>query len=331
MTASTTPGGAPAGQPAGGSASAPTTGGPTTGGPTAGAPPTGAPVAVVGRRRRDRRWESGLRHAFAIAAVCFAIFPIVFVVSAALNPVGTLSSSELVPTQVSGENFTELFRTTPFAHWFWNSILVSGLSSAVSIFVSACAAYAFSRLRFTGRRPGLMFLLLVQMFPTFLAIVALFLMFTEIGNYYPVIGLNSIWGLMLLYLGGALGANTWLMKGFFDTVPKELDEAARVDGASHAKVFFQIIFPLVSPILAVTVLLSFIATINEFIIASLFLTDRHAQTLAVGLYGLVSADRNQNFGLFAAGTLLTAIPTVALFFFLQKYIVGGLAAGAVKG
>jgi len=145
------------------------------------------------------------------------------------------------------------------------------------------------------------------------------------------IGFNTPWALIILYLGGALGVNTWLMKGFFDTIPKDLDESAKVDGATHAQIFFGIILPLVAPILAVTGLLGFIGTINEFMIANVFLTDPDSKTLAVGLYGLVSGERNNNFGMFAAGSLLAAIPTVALFQFLQRYIVGGLTAGAVKG
>ena len=128
------------------------------------------------------------------------------------------------------------------------------------------------------------------------------------------------------------GVNTWLMKGFFDTLPRELDESATMDGASHAQVFFRIMLPLVAPILAVTGLLAFIGTINEFLMASVFLTDTDAKTLAVGMCGLVQGgERNTNFGIFAAGTLLTAIPTVLVFQFLQRYIVSGLTAGAVKG
>jgi arabinogalactan oligomer/maltooligosaccharide transport system permease protein len=178
---------------------------------------------------------------------------------------------------------------------------------------------------------GLLALLLIQMFPQFLAIVAIFLIYTTITDYWPAIGFNTWWGLILIYLGTALGVNTWLMKGFFDTVPRELDESATVDGATHAQVFFRILMPLVAPILAVTGLLAFIGTINEFLIASVLLTDSAAKTLPVGLYGLVAEQRNANFGVFCAGTLLTAVPTVGVFQFLQRYIVDGLTAGAVKG
>ncbi|HKD97602.1 MAG TPA: sugar ABC transporter permease [Micromonosporaceae bacterium] len=282
---------------------------------------------------RGRRWlrEVGWRHVVGAIAIVFSLFPIVFVISAAFNPVGTLSSTDLVPSGASFANFTNLFSKTSFGHWYLNSILIAGLSSAAGMFLSLLAAFAFSRMRFRGRRVGLMSLLLIQMFPQFLAVVAIYLMFADIGDKYSAIGLNTQAGLMLLYLGGALGVNTWLMKGFLDTVPKELDESAVIDGASHVQAFFKIIVPLITPILAVTALLGFIATINEVLFASVFLTSPDTKTLAVGLYGLVEGQRNANFGMFAAGSLLTALPTVALFQFLQRYIVSGLTVGAVKG
>ena len=295
---------------------------------------TPTPTAIRKPARRSRgRWfaQVGWRHLVGMLAVAFSLFPILFVISAAFNPLGTLSSTELLPTGASLENFTNLFDNTAFGHWFLNSLLLAGVASFASIFLSSLAAYVFSRMRFAGRRVGLLALLLIQMFPQFLAIVAIFLIFTTLTDLYPSIGFNTPWGLFLLYMGGALGANTWLMKGFFDTLPKELDESATMDGASHVQVFFRIMLPLVAPILAVTGLLAFIGSINEFIIANVFLTEPEAKTLAVGMYGLVAGERNNNFGMFAAGTLLTAIPTVLVFQLLQRYIVSGLTSGAVKG
>jgi arabinogalactan oligomer/maltooligosaccharide transport system permease protein len=288
-------------------------------------------VVRLGSARGGWFRQVGWRHLVGVIALLFAAFPIVFVISAALNPLGTLSSSQLVPSGASLENFSKLFSNTEFVRWFGNTLLIAVLAGALSMFISVCAAYAFSRYRFRGRRSGLLGLLLVQMFPQLLAVVALYLMFATISDYYPRIGFNTPWSLILLYLGGALGVNTWLMKGFLDTIPKDLDESAKVDGATHAQIFFGIILPLVTPIIAITGLLGFIAFVNEFMIANVFLTDPDAKTLAVGLYGLVAGERNNNFGVFAAGCLLTAIPTVALFQFLQRYIVGGLTTGAVKG
>lgn len=272
-----------------------------------------------------------LRHTVGVFAVLFSLFPIVFVLSAALNPVGTLSSSDLLPTGASAQNFVNLVDDTDFVRWFGNTILIAVLAAGGSVFLSALAAYAFSRMRFRGRRVGLLALLLIQVFPQFLAVVTIFLMFSTITGRWPEIGFNTPWGLILLYLGGALGVNTWLMKGFLDSVPRELDESATVDGASPAQVFFQITLPLVAPILAVTGLIVFVGIVNEFLLANVFLTDTGSKTLAVGLYGLIAGERDNNFGVFCAGTLLTAVPTVVVFHFLQRYIVSGLTAGAVKG
>ena len=295
----------------------------------------GGPAHVVKLGSARGNWfrRTGWRHLVGILALAFAIFPVLFVISAAFNPLGTLSSSSLIPKAFSTANFTKLFETTSFWTWFYNSMVISLLSAALSMFISASAAFAFSRYRFKGRRSGMLFILLVQMFPQTLAIVAIYLIFVEVSDLYPAIGFNTSAALILLFLGGALGVNTWLMKGFFDTIPKDLDESAKVDGATHAQIYFGIILPLVTPILAITGLLSFIATISEFIISSVFLTQDDAKTAAVGLYGLIAdgQQRNNNFGIFAAGALIVAIPTVALFQFLQRYIVGGITAGAVKG
>jgi arabinogalactan oligomer/maltooligosaccharide transport system permease protein len=278
----------------------------------------------------QRHW----RHLAMAFVLVFALFPVLFVVSAAVNPLGTLSSSDLIPTGASLRNFTKLFGDPdyPFARWFVNSVLLSLASAFVSCFLSLLAAFAFSRLRFRGRRAGLLSLLLIQMFPQFLAIVTIIIFFTTVTGLWPAFGFNSLGGLFLLYMGGALGVNTYLMKGFLDTVPRELDEAARIDGASHAQIFFKIILPLVTPILAVTGLLAFIGIMSEFLMASVFLQEPDVKTVAVGMAGLLGPDgRNTNFGVFSAGTLLTSIPTVGVFLWLQRFIVGGLSAGAVKG
>jgi arabinogalactan oligomer/maltooligosaccharide transport system permease protein len=273
----------------------------------------------------------GWRHVVMWVVAAFATFPVLFVVSAALNPVGTLSSSQLWPTGASLANAQDLFQNTPFTTWYANSLFFALTNATVTVLLSALAAYAFSRMRFKGRRVGLIGLLIIQMFPQFLAIVAIYLMFSNIGELYPAIGFDTRWGLLLVYLGGALSINTWLMKGFFDTVPKELDESAQIDGATHAQVFFRIMLPLVTPVLAIVALLVFISTINEFLMASVFLRDTDAKTLGLGLYQLVASQRNANFGMFAVGAIMLSLPTLIVFWFLQRYISDGLTAGAVKG
>ncbi|GAA1872517.1 ABC transporter permease subunit [Paeniglutamicibacter psychrophenolicus] len=275
----------------------------------------------------------GWRHLVAIAATAFSVFPLLYVLSAALNPTGTMAGASSLFTEFGTGNFEELFanQERPFGRWFVNTLVIGTVTSAATVFLGAMAAYAFSRMRFTGRRVGLLTLLLLQMFPQLLTVVAIFLLLNFIGDIIPALGLGSQLGLIMVYLGGALGVNTYLMYGFFNTVPTSLDESARIDGASHVQVFFKIIMPLVTPILAVVGLLAFIGISSEFVIASVVLTDPDSQTLAVGLYSYVAQQRSENWGVFAAGAVLAAIPVMTLFLFLQRYITSGLTAGGVKG
>ncbi|CAH0307401.1 sugar ABC transporter permease [Microbacterium sp. Bi128] len=287
------------------------------------------------RRRPFGVWfkDKGWRHLVGCIVTVFAVFPLLYVLSAALNSTGTLVGSNALFSRIDFGNFTALFDmpSRPFARWFGNTMVVGGVTSAATVFLGAMAAYAFSRMRFTGRRIGLLSLLLLQMFPQLLAVVAIFLLLSGISEVIPALGLGSQLGLIMVYLGGALGVNTYLMYGFFNTVPQSLDEAAKIDGASHAQIFFGIIMRLVTPILAVVGLLTFIGISGEFVIASVVLTDPDSQTLAVGLYSFVAQQRSENWGVFAAGAVLSAIPVMALFLFLQRYIVSGLTAGSVKG
>jgi len=286
------------------------------------------------RRRPIGRWfrETGWRHLIGIVMIAFAGFPLLYVLSASLNPTGTLVGSNQLFRAVDIGNYIELFTTPtlPFAAWFGNTLMIGIIAAIGTVFLWALAAYAFSRLRFVGRRLGLLSLLLLQMFPQLLGVVAIFLLLYGIGEIFPALGLGSQLGLIMVYLGGALGVNTYLMYGFFNTVPREIDEAAKIDGASHAQIFFGIILRLVTPILAVIALLSFVGTASEFVIASVVLTEPSSQTLAVGLYQLVSNETSKNWTLFSAGAVLSAIPVMLLFVFLQRYIVSGLTSGAVK-
>jgi arabinogalactan oligomer/maltooligosaccharide transport system permease protein len=241
-------------------------------------------------------------------------------------------STSIIPTQISFENFSKVLNnpTRPYLRWYLNTLIVCAAVTVIQIFCSTLAAYAFSRFRFRGRRGGLLTLLLIQLFPQFLAAVAIFQLFTTIGEVIPSLGLDSLAGYILVLLGGSMG-QVWLIKGFFDSIPSDLDEAATVDGAGHATIFFKIILPLVRPILAVTSLLVFVSVIGEFLLASIFLRNDSVKTLAVGLFGLIDAERNANLGVFSAGALLMALPVILLFQYLQRFIVGGITAGSVKG
>lgn len=290
---------------------------------------------ITPRRRSFGAWfaDTGWRHVVAIVVSAFALFPLLYVVSASLNPKGTLTGSNQLFSAVGIDSYVRILSDpqNPYGTWFLNTLLIAVVTGAVTVFIGACAAYAFSRMRFAGRRVGLVTIVVVQMFPQLLAVVAIFLLMSTLGDWFPAIGLNTHTGLILVYLGGALGVNTYLMYGFFNTIPKEIDEAARIDGAGHARIFFTIILRLVAPILAVVGLLSFIGTVNEYVIASVMLVDVEQQTLVVGLTKLVANPRYADWSAFSAGAVMAAIPVMILFLFLQKYIVGGLTAGATKG
>jgi arabinogalactan oligomer/maltooligosaccharide transport system permease protein len=293
-----------------------------------------AETLIVKRPFSFGRWfrTTGWRHIVGAIMVIFSVFPLLYVLSASLNPRGTLTGSNQLFSAFGLDAYGRLLSdpSQPFAAWFGNTILIASITAVATVFLGALAAYAFSRMRFTGRRFGLMTIVLIQMFPQLLAVVAIFLLMSTISDWFPAIGLNTHIGLIMVYMGGALGVNTYLMYGFFNTVPSDIDEAAKIDGAGHARIFFTIILRLVAPILAVVGLLSFITTTNEFVVASILLIDPEKQTLADGLYKLVSNPNYADWSAFSAGAIMAAAPVMALFLFLQKYIVGGLTAGAVK-
>ncbi|MCR2784279.1 MULTISPECIES: sugar ABC transporter permease [unclassified Microbacterium] len=279
-----------------------------------------------------RRWflDVGWKYLVALAIIFYAVFPLVYVLSASLNPHGTLSAANALFSAIDLSNYFALAETSYWA-WAGNSLIVAGVSSVGAVLMGACAAYAFSRFRFSGRRVGLTTLLIVQMFPQALAFVAIFLMLLAVGEVIPALGLDSKLALICVYLGGALGTNTFLMYGFFNTIPVEIDESAKIDGATHAQIFWQLIIPLVTPILAVVSLLAFISAFADFVIAKVVLVSEDNWTLAVGMYQWVSNQLSSNWGLFTAGAVLGCIPVLVLFLLLQRYIVGGLTAGSVKG
>ena len=278
----------------------------------------------------------------AVFASAVALFPVVYVAAAAFSGNNTLQDSQPWPTNFTLHNFGALLHNNviantgakqdvPYVHWYLNSMLVAGLTALFSTILGALAAYAFSRFRFRGRRVGMLFLLLIQMFPQFVAIAAIYLIVYNLGGVFPALGLDHLLTVVLIMLGGSMGVQAWLMKGFFDTIPPELDESARVDGATAAQIFWGVVLPLALPVLVVVALISFVFTLNEFVIASTILQSTKHFTLPVGMNQLISNQYDKTWGPFAAGCLLAALPVAILFMFLQKWIIGGLTAGSVKG
>lgn len=273
------------------------------------------------------------RHVLAISLVLFTAFPIYVVLVTSFDPTGGISTNSLLPVKFSLDNYSLLFTdpTVPYWAWIKNSLIIATATAVTSVAIGAAGAFAFSRLRFKGRKTGLKALLLIQVFPSFLSLTAIYVMMEQVFLITPTFGLGSIWGLYLIYIGGSLGVNVWLLKGFLDTIPLELDESARLDGASVPQVFWLIFLPLAAPVLAVIGVLSFIGTFNEFVLASLFLQDVERRTVAVGLQQFVAGQFGETWGPFAAGSIIASVPLVILFLSMQRFIIGGLTAGATKG
>jgi arabinogalactan oligomer/maltooligosaccharide transport system permease protein len=279
-------------------------------------------------------------HIFVLVMVAITLYPILWVVTIAFSGgqslaivnvpqnATTLDRLRAVipwPAHVSASNFHSLFADQPFARWLLNSVIVAGSTTILGVFLACTAAYAFSRFRFPGRRAGLMAFLVSQMFPGTLMLIPLYIIIVKL------LGLGSTYsGVVLLYTVTAIPFCVWMMKGYFDTIPKELEESALIDGASQATIFFRIILPLAKPAVAVTALFSFMTGWNEFIQAATFMNREDMYTGPVGLRFFVGGF-TQQWGYFAAGSIIAAIPVMALFLFLQKYLVSGLTAGAVKG
>jgi arabinogalactan oligomer/maltooligosaccharide transport system permease protein len=300
------------------------------------------PQAMRKPSGRPKLKETWWRHVVGIVGIVISLFPVVYIVSSAFNAQNTLSGAQVIPSQVTLDNFSDLLHNrvkantgvvqdAPYLHWLLNSVIVAGCTALFTTILGALAAYAFSRFRFRGRRLGMLFLLLIQMFPQLVAVAAIYLIVYNLGGVFPQIGLDKQAAVILVYLGGALGVQAWLMKGFFDTIPPELDESARVDGATPAQIFWGVVMPLATPVLAVVALISFVFTLNEFVIASALLQTSTHLTLPVGMNGMVTNQYDQTWGPFTAGALMAAVPVVILFLFLQRWIIGGLTQGAVKG
>ncbi len=308
--------------------------------------------------KRQKQMRNVLRYIIAVILIVFALFPILWVFSASINPLDTLATQRLIPERANLDNYRKLVTDNefsqiyPYTKWFVNSIKIASIVTVISVSITTLAAYSFSRFRFRQRQNMLRGILLIQVFPNILSVVALFLLIQQIGDIMPIvpngwpdflvgflgvekggplIGLNTHTGLMLVHLGGSMGINIWLMKGFFDSIPRDIDESAMVDGASHWQIFSQLLLPLMRPIIVVVAILSFIFTYGDFILANVLLKTTTQFPLTVGLWNFTSGDFSQQWGVFAAGALMGAIPIVVVYLLLQDYIVGGLTQGAVKG
>jgi arabinogalactan oligomer/maltooligosaccharide transport system permease protein len=292
----------------------------------------------------DRRNESVNHvwlHLALILMVILTIYPILWVLTVAFSGQQQLMFVDLPaeptaldrlravipwPSQISMQNFLDVFTQQPFGRWLLNSAAVAAATTIVGVFLATTAGYAFSRFRFPGRRAGMMSFLISQMFPGTLTLVPLYIIIVQ----WLQLGSNYL-GLILLYSTTAIPFCVWNLKGYFDTVPRELEESALMDGASPAMIFWKIILPLSKPAVAVTALFSFMTAWNEFVLALTIMDKESMYTAPVGLRFFVGGFAEQQWGYFAAGSIVAAIPVMALFLVLQRYLIGGLTAGAVKG
>ncbi|WP_221563741.1 sugar ABC transporter permease [Alkalihalobacillus sp. TS-13] len=259
--------------------------------------------------------------------IAIVIYPVLWIVGSSFNPGNSLSGSTIIPKNASLKHYQELFdlSSSNYLYWYWNTLKICIVTMVLSVTMIALMGYSFSRYRFIGRKNGLMTFLILQMIPNFAALIAIYVLAVQTKL------IDTHLALILLYTGGLLPMNTWLAKGYFDTIPKELDESARIDGAGHFRIFWQIILPLAKPILAVIALFSFITPFADFILAKVILRSEEKYTLAVGLYNLVAKQFGGEFTEFAAGAVLIAIPISLLFLSLQRYLISGLTAGGTKG
>ncbi|HUJ27354.1 MAG TPA: sugar ABC transporter permease [Myxococcales bacterium] len=294
----------------------------------------------MSRSKREQELPHALLHTILVLATLGTVYPVLWVISIAFSGKQTLAIVELPaapgaldrlravvpwPAHWTASNFVSVMTEQPFARWVLNSVVVAVFTTLFGIFLSCTAAYAFSRFKFPGRRAGMMGFLVSQMFPGTLMLIPLYIIMVQ------VLGLGSTrLGLVIVYATTSIPFSVWMLKGYFDTIPHELEEAAVIEGASAGKIFWRIVLPLAKPAVAITALFSFMTAWNEFILAATFMDKEDMYTAPVGLRFFVGGF-SQQWGYFAAGSIIVSIPVVVLFLYLQKYLVSGLTAGSVKG
>jgi ABC-type maltose transport system permease subunit len=280
-----------------------------------------------------RRANFAIRYALAVILILFAVLPALWVVSSSLNPAKSLTSGTLWPSHPGLSNYDQLLNNDffPYKTWFLNSLKIAITTTAITVAITCLAGYTLSRFRFRYRRQLMIAILILNVFPSILAMVAIYSMFQQMGLHVPFVGLDTHASLIFVYISGSMGINVLMVKAYIDTIPRELDESALVDGASHWQTFFHIVFPIMRPIAITIGVLTFIASYGDFVIARVLLKSSDKLTVMVGLQ-LFQTDRfDQDFGMITAGAVLAAIPVILTYIPLQKYVIEGLTAGSVKG
>jgi ABC-type maltose transport system permease subunit len=283
-------------------------------------------------RRFQRAVSFGMRYVIAILLILFAVLPALWVISSSLNPAKSLVGGTLWPKNPGFTNYMQLLDSEffPYAKWLFNSLKIAGITSILTMLITCTTGYVLSRFRFSGRTTVMTAILILNIFPSVLAIVALFATMQQFGLYIPWLGLDTHGGLIMIYVAGAMGINALMVKSYIDSIPMELDESAMVEGATHWQTFRHIIFPMIVPIVITVGVLSFIAAYGDFVVARILLKSADQLTVMVGIM-LFRSDRfDQDFGVITAGSVMAAIPIILIYIPLQKYVISGLTAGSVK-
>lgn len=276
--------------------------------------------------RRKKLLLKFLSHVILAIFVIIALYPVIQIITISLRPGDRLLSTslEVIPEGASLESYRLLFTERPFLRWVANSALVSLTVTLTGVVLAAMAGYAFSRFSFFGKKIGLVSLLVTQMFPATMLLLPLYIMMIYLGL------INSYLGIIIMYSATALPFCIWTMKGYYDTIPTSLEEAARIDGCNMFQAFYKIILPLAAPALVITGLFSFMTAWSEYVVAAQILQDSNLWTLPLGLKSFQS-NMSTEWGLYGAASLIVMIPVVALFLMLSKWLVSGLTLGSVKG
>jgi ABC-type maltose transport system permease subunit len=273
-----------------------------------------------------------IKYIIALFLVVFAALPFFWIIATSFNPARSLLGASLTPTSFTWNNYRDLLSNPnlAFGKWVLNSFKVSAISVSFIVLFTCLSAYALSRFRFAGKRGVMMGIMLLNIFPGILAMVAIYVMMQQIGNYLPFIGLNTHGGLICVYVAGSMSINVLMVKSYIDSIAVELDESALIEGANYWQVFWKIIFPVIKPMVITIAILAFMSTYGDFIIANLLLKGNDKVTVMVGIYQFTQQRFDTNWGIVTAGTVFAAIPVVVLFFISQKYILDGMMMGAVK-
>lgn len=272
-----------------------------------------------------RRLNHILTYLYLIALSIIIIYPLLITVMSAFKSGNVVAFKLDGSTNFTFDNFLGLFNETLYGTWYLNTLIIATVTMIIQTSIVVLAGYAYSRYNFVARKQSLVFFLIIQMVPTMAALTAFFVMALMLN------ALNKSWFLIFLYVGGGIPMNAWLMKGYFDTVPISLDESAKLDGAGHFRRFWQIVLPLVRPMIAIQALWAFMGPFGDYILSKFLLREKEFYTVAVGLQTFISDPRNLKISYFAAGAILIALPISILFFFLQKNFVSGLTSGGDKG